>query len=127
MNSKVLAFAFSFCMVTLPTYAANWVYVGENTSGNIYFIDKSSLQKDRNSVTFWYKVNFKQRSSQGDLSEKNQYTFNCHRREMIFRYITTYDDIDNGGRNTSSFVPRDKWEPIIPETVTWAMMMFVCR
>ena len=127
MKTRFLVLAFFLCTVSLPTYAADWVLISVARDEKTYFVDKSSLQRDGNSVTFWTKVNFKNRSSYGDLSNKVQLTINCSRRETIFRYMMFYDDIDNGGRLTDSFDPKDNWQPIAPETVKWSIMEFVCR
>jgi len=126
MKTRFLALAFFLCTVSLPSYAADWVIVDRNTDGDLFF-DKSSLQRDGDSVTFWVKVNYKERGTNGDLSAKVQETVNCRRREKIMRYIMTFDDIDNGGRLINSGDPKDKWKPIAPETVNWSIMQFVCR
>ena len=126
MKTRFLALAFFLCTVSLPTYAADWVRLGENTRGDTFFIDKSSLQRDGDSVTFWVRTNFSVRKH-GDLSAKTQETVNCRRRETIIRYMMFYDDIDNRGRLTSSLDPKDKWKPIAPETAFWSQMLFVCR
>ena len=126
MNRKLWALAFFLCTVSLPTYAADWVLIGRNTGGNIIFVDKSSLQRDGDSVTFWYRTNYNEREL-GNLSNKMQLTINCRRREMIVRYMMTYDDIDNRGHLTNSFVPKKQnWRPIPPETTLSEMMVFVC-
>jgi len=127
MNRKIFALAFSLCMVTMQTYAANWVLVSTNNLGHVFFVDKSSLQRDGASVTFWTKGNYAERAMDGALSGKGQFTINCQRRERILRYIMTYDDKDHRGRLLVSGDPKDKWIPIAPETVDWEMMLFVCR
>ena len=127
MNRKLLALAVSLCMVTLPSYGANWVYVEQSVNGDVFYIDKSSLQRDGDSVTFWTRINNKERTRLGDLSSRIQETINCRTRESIMRYVMTYDDIYNRGRLTDSFNPMRKWEPIPPETILWEKMLFVCR
>jgi hypothetical protein len=40
----------------------------------------------------------------------------------------SYDDLDNNGKLTDSFiVPNAKWKPIPPDSVNWEMMKIVCR
>jgi hypothetical protein len=41
-----------------PAVASNWVLVGKNTYGSSYEIDRESLNRDGNSVTFWLKVHY---------------------------------------------------------------------
>jgi len=127
MNRKLCALAFSLYMFTLPTYAANWVSVTVSSIGDEFFVDKSSLQRDGDSVTFWAKDNYGERTTQGALSAKVQETVNCRRREKIMRYYINYDDKDNRGRVIVSGNPEDKWRPIPPGTVAWDVMQFVCR
>ena len=127
MNWKLSALVFFFCMVSLPTDAATWILIGKTNRGDVFFVDKSSLQKDGDSVTFWYRTNYVERSPAGALSHKIQKTVNCHRREQIGRYVMGYDDIDNRGRLTTSGDPNDRWAPIPPESMHWEMMLFVCR
>jgi len=78
MNKKYLAGAFFLCTVTLPSYAANWVLISINLDGDTFFVDKSSLQRDGDSVTFWRRTNYKERDTDGDLSSRIQTTINCH-------------------------------------------------
>ena len=129
MNKRILALAFSLFIVTMPIYAANWVLVGISDSGNEFFVDKSSLQRDGDSVTYWVKTNRKERSAQQILSTKVQQTINCRRREKIDRFFIGYDDINNRGRLIHSFDTKSysEWEPISPESMLWDIMQFVCR
>jgi len=129
MSKKILALAFSLFIVTMPTYAANWISVGIGARGDEFFVDKSSLQRDGDSVTYWYRTNYKERTAQQVLSTKLQATINCRRREKIERFFIAYDDIDNRGHLIDSFdtKSRSKWEPIPPESMYWRMMQLVCR
>ena len=118
-----------FFMITFNSYAQNnWVYVTSNFNEDDFFVDRVSFQILGDSVTFWQRVNYKQRQESGDLSVKAQKTINCRTREAITRYILTYDDINNNGRITGSFKPQNSaWEPIPPDTVIWTVYKFVCK
>ena len=94
--------------------------------GDEFFFDKSSLERDGDSLTFWSKVNHAERVN-GGLSSKVQDTVNCRSRERIRRYLTIYGDRDNRGRVITSGNPEGKWRPIAPDTVEWQVMLFVCR
>lgn len=48
-----------------PVMAANWVLVGKNTYGSSYEIDRESLTRTGNSVTFWLKVHYGPDAPQG--------------------------------------------------------------
>ena len=117
-----------FLMLSVNSQAnSNWTYVATNVSADEFFIEQNSIQKDGDSVTFWLRRNFANRSKDGDLSEKAQRTINCRRREDILRYIQTYDDINNAGRQTLSFKANESWHPIPPDTVMWSIMKIVCK
>lgn len=106
---------------------SNWELVGNNTTGDMFFVDKNSYQKSGDSITFWQRDNYVERDKFGDLSSKSQLTINCRTRERIRRFLMTYDDINNQGVVTHSAVSKDSWKPIAPDTVNWALMMHVCK
>ncbi len=107
--------------------SSNWIYLTSNVHNDDFYIERNSVQKDGDSVTFWVRRNFAERAQNGDLSEKIQRTINCRRREVTLRFIHTYDDIDNAGKQTSNFKPNASWAPIAPDTVMWSIMRFVCK
>ena len=55
---KKLVFGMLLAAAASPTLAANWVLVGKNTYGSSYEIDRESLTRAGNSVTFWLKVHY---------------------------------------------------------------------
>ena len=115
-------------VVTVNAYAnSNWVYINTSKSDNVFFIDINSMQKSGDSITFWTLTNLGKRDQSGDLSEKTQHTINCRTREMIDRYLMAYDDINNNGKLTRSFVPKDSWRPTAPDTVQWSLFERVCK
>ncbi len=107
--------------------SSNWIYLTSTVDNDEFYIERNPSQKDGDSVTFWTRRNFADRTKFGDLSEKTQRTINCRRREIILRFVQTYDDINNTGRQTSSFKATDTWAPVAPDTVNWLMMRFVCK
>lgn len=119
------------CGIIFSAYAfasSQWIIVGENNDRDIFYIDMNSLQRSGDSVTFWTKVNFGKRDEQGDLSDKSQRTINCRTREVILRWLMTYDDINNMGKNTASFEPkRSSWRPIPPDSMSSRIYEVVCR
>lgn len=121
-------FALILLVVSVNSHAnSNWIFLTSTVDNDEFFIESNSIQKDGDSVTFWTKRNFADRTEFGDLSEKNQRTINCRRREVILRFVQTYDDINNAGRQTSSFKSHDKWRLLVPDTAEWLMMRFVCK
>jgi len=55
---KKLVFGMLLAAAASPALAANWVLVGKNTYGSSYEIDRESLTRAGNSVTFWLKVHY---------------------------------------------------------------------
>ena len=124
--TKILALI--FLVASANSYAnSNWIYLTSTVDNDEFFIEPNSIQKDGDSVTFWTKRNFADRTEFGDLSEKIQRTINCRRREGILRSIQTYDDINNSGKLTASFKSHDSWRRIVPDSAEWLMMSFVCK
>ena len=115
-------------LVSVNAYAnSNWIYLITSNSGNVFFIEKNSIQKSGDSITFWLRRNFEKRDEYGNLSSKSQITINCRTREIIRRYITMHDDINNMGKLTYNFDPKDSWDPIAPDTVNWSFLEYVCK
>ena len=115
-------------VVTVNAYAnSNWIYIVTGNADNVFFIDNNSIQINGDSKTFWRLDNFAQRSKTGHLSSKIQVTINCRTREIIQRYLMLYDDINNTGKLSLSFDPKDSWRPISPDSVNWSFLEYVCK
>ena len=123
---KILLFSVIILSAFNIYASTKWTLIS-NTANGVLFIDASSIQKSGDSYTFWQKTNFDKRQDNGDLSSKVQRTVNCRTRESIYRYMMFYDDIDNNGKLTSSFNPKDDWNPIPPDSVDWAIYQYVCN
>ena len=125
---KTFLFVVMSVIVSVNAYAnSNWIYLVTSNSGTVTFIDKNSMQKSGDSITFWILDNFGQRAEYGDLSAKKQRTINCRTREKIMRYSMYYDDINNTGKLTSNGDVKDSWTPIAPDSVVWSQFVFVCK
>ena len=125
MRKIILLFGFLFCSSVLAQ--SNWIYVGDSTNDHKIFIDRNSIQRSGDSVTYWEKVNYPVRDTLGNLSTKTQWTINCRTREEILRYIIAYDDLDNNGKVTTSGDPKESWRPISPDSVGEQSYLFVCK
>ncbi len=115
--------------MTSNVYAnSNWTFIVVDEVGDSLWIDKNSIQKSGDSITFWSRRNFKERDVNGNFSSKVQRTVNCRTRETIPRYYMFYDDINNMGNVTGNFAAiNPKWIPIPPDTVLWGLYQFVCN
>lgn len=126
---KKVLIALALVLVSFASKAnSKWGFVVISSEKDIFFIDYNSIQKSGDSVTFWVRSNFNERTMNGNLSDKVQLTINCRRQERIGRYYIFYDDINNNGRITSSSPAIEpKWEPIAPDTINWSLYEVVCK
>lgn len=116
-------------MIPCLASASNWVLISKTVDGTTFSIDTQSIQRSGDSVTYWYRSNYSSRDEDGDLSSKVNRTTNCRTREVISRYFMFYDDINNNGKQTSSFAAPSStiWKPISPDSVDESIMKFVCK
>jgi len=125
MRKIILLFGFFFCSSVLAQ--SNWIYIGTNRKDVTYFVDRNSIQRSGDSVTYWVKNSFPVRDPDGNLSSKIQWSINCRTREYIMRYGIFYDDLDNKGEITASGVPKPSWRPLSPDSMMEAIYRFVCK
>lgn len=115
-------------LFSLSSFASSkWDFVTANMDGDMYYIDVNSYQKSGDLITYWRFRNYGGRDEVGDLSSKSQYTINCRKREIIGRYLITYDDLNNNGKITASFALKNSWMPIPPDTIFWEFMKYICK
>lgn len=115
-----------FLVSSVSLASANWIIVSE-TNEIEFSIDSKSIQKNGDSITFWTRRNYAQRTKDGILSTKDQITINCRTRDRTFRYMQTFDGNNNSGKIIDTFQTDSKWEPIPPETIMWTYFEFVCK
>lgn len=63
---KKLAFAAALTLCAAPALASDWFFVGKNSYGSTYEIDRETLIRDGNTVTFWLRVKYGAGSPQGE-------------------------------------------------------------
>jgi hypothetical protein len=124
----IIILALQFFMVTTVNANSNWLYIGESIDGSNFYIEQNSMQRSGDSLTFWLRLNYAQRETNGNYSSKVQYTINCRTSEMIMRYLMFYDDLNNFGKLTASFSAINaKWKPIAPDSMDSVMLRSVCK
>lgn len=120
MIIRKLAFAVSL-MTASPVTAAEWWYAV--TGPNSYtFIDRSSIKKDGNHVTFW-EWTFYAAKTGGVASQKAQSQYNCRDRTHSTLYTVTFDENESHLR---TFTQPSPSEPIIPESGAEMRLKRVC-
>ena len=51
----MIALFLLFSCSIMPVLAVNWYYVGTNSSGSVFYIDNSSVIKNKTDAIFWSK------------------------------------------------------------------------
>lgn len=55
MRKIMIALFLLFSCSIMPVLAVNWYYVGTNSSGSVFYIDNSSVIKNKTDAIFWSK------------------------------------------------------------------------
>ena len=55
----------------------NWKKIGSNTSGDVSYVDLTSIKKVGNNVFYFRLMDYIKPSDQGDLSSKVYFEVNC--------------------------------------------------
>jgi hypothetical protein len=106
---------------------ANWILIGKNTGGDQFFLDKNSIERNGDVVTFYRRQNFAQKTEKGDMSSKTQASVNCRTREQLALTIMLFDKANNLGKETRKFTFDDTWKPIASGAVSWYFLQYVCQ
>lgn len=109
-------------VVTFPSYAAQWVYLGDSQDGKTFYLDFDSLKGEGNERTFWGRVV----SRNGMTISLDKWIINCHYRQYgILETINYYPD--------GSFRSHYKTETsiggmleFIPGTIAEAHYEYIC-
>ena len=56
MRKIMIALFLLFSCSIMPVLAVNWYYVGTNSSGRAFYIDNSSVIKNKTDAIVWYKI-----------------------------------------------------------------------
>lgn len=118
---SVICAKFSFASENI-----NWTFVDKNLEDS-YFIDVKSLKKNGNSVTYWMKVNHRERNKAGNLSAKLLMSVNCRTRENTVREVIAYDDEDARGLITLNVQVKGNWEKVDRDKINLSQYNFVCK
>lgn len=102
--------------------------IGSIETGNTFYIDAQSIQRNGNEVVFWRKSNYASRNRFGDLSSKSQWKINCKSQENLKFYEATYRELDNQGAITDSHHYKNQsLTPISSDPIPQKIMAFVCK
>ena len=100
----------------------NWKKIGSNTSGDVSYVDLTSIKKVGNNAFYFRLMDYIKPSDQGDLSSKVYFEVNC--LDLSYRYIkdfyykepmgngeyTIFDEIGEWENNTKGSIGEDARE-----------------
>lgn len=108
--------------------SATWDLVTTSNSGNKFYVDRESITRNGNEVTYWSRVNLSKRHEEGYLSTKENWVKNCRTKEDNLKHIILFSDFDNLGKVIRQHnYPVDDWKPVSPNSVGSDLMKFVCK
>lgn len=112
-------------LVSTSSIAADWVYIGTNTTGGKFYIDASSIDRNGPYIKFWNKILFKktENSNPTDLKEsKTLYEISCSSKRIhsiSHVFIPVNDELELLDTVSS-------WQYIPPDTISEVMMHKLC-
>lgn len=114
-------------------WAQQWVRVGEDQSGNVHYIDFSTIRKTGHMRRFWQLIDLVKPEKFGDRSEKFGDRSYLALRELDCkeeRARTLQGDFFRGqmagGERSSGFNSPSEWFYVAPGTAGETQMKFVC-
>ena len=91
-------------------FASSWYWVGEDTTGDQYYIDNNSVLKNYNYAVIWVKIN----RADGTFSVQRLKLDHMYKRCALL-YYTNYDS--NGNVIDSETNDYPDYEPIVPDSM----------
>lgn len=104
----ILAIVFS-CIGLIPSYAANWYWIGADTNGGQWYVDNQSASKSYGIATIWVKRVDENGSYKISLNEITT------RHEIALIKVIDYDA--NGNVISSWNTPFKQYSVIVPESM----------
>lgn len=125
-NAALLGAMCLAMMPMAPVYAANWVYVGENTNNAAWYYDSETIQRSGNQVTVWEKIDASRDKTVKMRESKARARYDCAERTRTLLQVTTY--YPNGKNETDIAKTYEQEEDAItPDTMADAMFEAVCQ
>tara|TARA_B100001057_G_scaffold472119_1_gene535089 strand:+ start:588 stop:980 length:393 start_codon:yes stop_codon:yes gene_type:complete len=122
----------SFVLIVLTLFPStsfaefNWKRVGENTSGTVFYVDKSSVKRMGNTIYFFSMMDYA-KPVDGILSTKIYQEGNCS--DYSFRYLKDfyYDQPMGNGSVVHQIDEVGKWTANIPGSLNETVFDFLCK
>ena len=127
-NSKILIISIFLYIFSVANCFAeyNWKKIGSNISGDVSYVDLSSIKKVGNNVFYFILMDYAKPSDQGDLSAKNYFEVNC--LDLSHRYIKDfYYEEPMGNGEYTIFDEIGEWENNTKGSIGEKVRKFVCN
>ena len=114
----------------IPSYAqaVYWEKVVTSKEGDVHFVDITSLLRIGDKQSFWRKINFPEKTIDGELSSLSYHQIDCANKKSIILHTNFYTEIDNQGKKTDTILTKTQdWKPVLPNTVNAVLLRYVCK
>lgn len=114
---------------SVPASAANWVDVGEDVDGAVWYVDQSSLRISGSIRYVWVQIDSSADESVDHWRSKKHYKVNCSNQTMRVLSILRYDAQSKllSSQNQTDYTTGIGMNPVAPETMGDAVMRAACR
>jgi hypothetical protein len=123
---KILIF---FLILPSVCLAANWIEIGSSET-IAHYIDKSSIEKKKNLITYWMLTDYKDlqlTSTSKYLSIKTKNIINCSTHEIAMTYGVTAKEGMGKGEILDTTNLDGKFSPIIPDSIGEIEEKYLCK
>jgi hypothetical protein len=105
----------------------NWKKLGSNISGNVFYIDTSSIKKNGSKVFYFSMNDYAKPSKFGDLSSRVYMEVNC--LNLDYRYLKDfyYQEPMGNGEPSTIFDEVGKWEVTAKGSIGEVIRKFACN
>ena len=105
----------------------NWKKLGSNTSGNVFYIDTSSIKKNGSKVFYFTMNDYARPNEFGDLSSRIYMEVNC--LNLNYRYLKDfyYQEPMGNGEPSTVFDKVGKWEVNVKGSIGEVIRKFACN
>jgi hypothetical protein len=114
-----------FLMLLAGAAWAEWVVYNQSESSTHYF-DPATIRKDGNMRRVWTIQNFEQRGTDGQMSNRAQFEYDCKEERYRFLDISQHSEPMAGGKVLTMEIGSGLWRGIAPGTISASMLDIVC-
>lgn len=116
---------FALLLVTSSAWAL-WINMGE-TDTDIFYVDPVSISKDGNLRKVWVITELKERHSDGHISTRVRYEFDCKGEVYKYLALSTHSEPMAAGKIIApNRVSSSGWNEIPPGTFVANILNIVC-